>query len=77
MAISKVTRQLLSDRAEGQCECKMSVCSHHSAGVRCPRPLVEGDWEAHHKSRDGGDTLSNLIAMCSECHENTRTYGKP
>jgi cytochrome c553 len=77
MAVSETTRLALYQRAQGQCECTMSVCSHHPAGVRCPRPLIKGDWEAHHKSKDGGDSLSNLIAMCSTCHENTRTYGRP
>jgi 5-methylcytosine-specific restriction endonuclease McrA len=77
MAISETTRRELYQRAGGRCECTMSVCSHHPAGVRCGRELVAGYWEAHHRSREGGDTLSNLIAMCATCHKNTRSYGRP
>jgi hypothetical protein len=75
MAISEETRKALYKRAGGRCECTMSVCSHHPKGQRCSHSLVPGSWEAHHRVRDGGDTLSNLIAMCATCHKNTRTYG--
>ena len=75
MAVSQETRRALYKRANGRCECIMSVCDHHRAGTRCPRNLVSGYWDAHHRSRNGGDTLSNLIAMCATCHKNTRTYG--
>lgn len=77
MAISLTTRQALLARAQGRCECRMSGCSDHAAGERCPNKLVAGKWEAHHASRNGGDTLSNLVAMCEPCHKNTRTYGRP
>ncbi len=74
MAISAETRKKLFQRAGGRCECTMSVCENHSAGSRCPRKLTQ--WEAHHRSRDGGDNLGNLTAMCNPCHKNTRTYGR-
>ena len=75
MAISEETRNLLRQRARGQCECTMSVCTHHT-GRRCPHKLVPG-WEAHHRTAGGPDNLGNLIAMCQTCHKNTRTYGRP
>jgi hypothetical protein len=77
MAISETLRKVLFARANGQCECTMSDCKDHDAGKRCPNKLIAGKWEAHHKTSGGPDTLSNLIAMCSTCHENTRTYGRP
>jgi len=74
MAITKETRRALYARAGGRCECHMRVCDH-PAGRRCPRGLVYGYWEAHHRVANGPDTLSNLTAMCATCHKNTRTYG--
>ena len=75
MALSEETRKLLRQRARGQCECTMRVCTHHT-GRRCPHKLGPG-WEAHHKTAGGPDALGNLIAMCITCHKNTRTYGRP
>jgi hypothetical protein len=76
MAISEKIRRELYERAGGRCECTMRVCDHHPAGQRCPRNLVAGYWDAHHISTTGGDSLSNLIAMCATCHKNTRSYGR-
>jgi len=75
MAVSSETRRALRQRAGGRCECTMTCCDHHRAGTRCQHGLHGSDWEAHHRNRYGGDTLSNLIAMCATCHKNTRTYG--
>ena len=75
MAISEATRKALYARAGGTCECTMNVCDH--TGRRCTRGLSAGYWDAHHRSRAGGDSLGNLIAMCATCHKNTRTYGRP
>lgn len=75
MAISAQTRDELYKRAGGRCECRMSVCSHHPAGQRCPQSL-RGAWHAHHRTAGGPDTLDNLLAMCVTCHRNTRTYGR-
>lgn len=75
MAVSESIKQDLYRRAGGRCECQMRVCSHHTAGARCPRGLSPGYWDAHHRTAGGPDTLSNLIAMCATCHKNTRTYG--
>jgi len=77
MAISEETRRALYKRAGGQCECTMSVCVHHRPGVRCQHGLHGSTWDAHHRTRGGGDGLGNLIAMCVTCHKHTRTYGKP
>lgn len=76
MAISKKTRTALYARANGRCECAMSVCAHHRSGQRCPHGLYPGSWEAHHRWAAGSDTLGNLTALCATCHKNTRTYGR-
>jgi hypothetical protein len=76
MAISQTTRKALYKRAGGRCECRMNICSHHSAGQRCPRSLVSKDWKAHHRIAGFDDNLNNLTAMCATCHNNTRIYGK-
>ncbi len=77
MGISDETRKKLRQRANGQCECTMSVCSHHASGQRCQHGLHGSNWDAHHRSRNGADGLGNLMALCATCHKNTRTYGKP
>lgn len=76
MAILESTRMTLYKRANGKCECVMSVCDHHKAGQRCYHALNPGFWEAHHKTAGGPDDLGNLVAMCATCHKNTRTYGR-
>jgi hypothetical protein len=37
---------------------------------RCDQPLTRSDFERHHRMRrrDGGDRLSNLLALHSSCH---------
>lgn len=77
MAVSKDTKKALYKRAKGRCECRMRICKHHASGRRCSHKLNAGYWEAHHRSRNAGDHLGNLIAMCATCHKNTRTYGNP
>ena len=74
MAITKAVRDELYSRAGGRCECRMTICDHGDR--RCSRGLSPGYWDAHHRSADGPDTPSNLIAMCATCHKNTRTYGR-
>jgi hypothetical protein len=69
-------RQALYNRARGQCECTMTVCRHHIAGMRCSNRLIKGYWEAHRRVAGGAYTLSNLIAMCDQCHVNTYSYGR-
>jgi len=76
MTVSQETKKALYKRAGGRCECTMRVCDHHRASSRCPRSLVSGYWDAHHRSANGPDTLGNLIAMCATCHKNTSTYGR-
>ena len=76
MAISAETRSALYKRAGGQCECRMSICNHHTG--RCPHTL-SSSWEAHHNTSvaaGGSDGLSNLTAMCATCHVNTYSYGR-
>lgn len=65
-------RTLLRKRANSQCECTMKVCGHSG---RCPKGLFS--WEAHRINSNGDYSLSNCVAMCAECHKNTRTYGRP
>jgi hypothetical protein len=69
-------RQELFNRAGGQCECTMAVCQHHRANTRCPNTLRIGNWDAHRRTAGGVYELWNLLAMCKECHPNTRTYGR-
>jgi len=74
--ISEETKKALYKRAEGRCECTMSICSHHRAGYRCQHNLQSPFWDAHRKIAGGSYILSNLIAMCATCHKNTKTYGR-
>ena len=47
--------------------------------MRCNKQLVwanrgrtgRGAWEAHHRVRDGPDTLSNCEILCWDCHSRT------
>jgi hypothetical protein len=78
MAFSQATKDAAYRRAGGKCECTMAVCSKHRSGSRCNADLSRG-WHAHHKhtlSGGGGDELSNCLAMCIACHENTPSYGR-
>ena len=68
-------------RAGGKCECTRQ-CPEHSG--RCnkvldPKNTKPGmQWHAHHKvSQDAGgpDTLENCEILCTECHENTESFG--
>jgi hypothetical protein len=75
MAFSQTVKDEAYRRAGGKCECTMSVCKTHSG--RCNKALGS-NWHAHHihsQAADGPDTLSNCLAMCIACHENTPTYG--
>lgn len=75
MAFSEQTKADAYRRAGGKCECTMGVCGHSG---RCNKQLGS-NWHAHHKTAvasGGQDTLSNLLAMCIPCHQNTRTYGR-
>ncbi len=65
-------REDVFERADGKCECKMSICSHHTG--RCGA-MLRGEWEVHRITAGGSYTLSNVIAMCQTCHRNTPTYG--
>jgi len=76
MAFSEATKLAANRRAGGQCECTMTICDHRG---RCTNRLGT-NWHAHHKTSvasGGTDDLSNCLAMCIPCHENTRTYGRP
>jgi len=77
MAFSQTVKDQAYRRAGGKCECEMKNCSKHRSGSRCNASLANG-WHAHHihsQAANGPDTLSNCLAMCVACHENTRTYG--
>lgn len=74
--LSPKTRQELFDRAGGKCECTMTICKHHPKGGPCPNKLNHS-WHAHKRDRSKGYILSNIYALCEQCHENTRTYGRP
>ena len=61
-------------RAKGRCECRRRFHNHRY--VRCNKQLVwrnrgregRGAWEAHHRVRTRGDTLSNCEILCWDCH---------
>src|SRR4029077_6165346 len=36
-------RQIVYNKAGGQCECTMAACGHHRANTRCPNPLLPGN----------------------------------
>ncbi len=72
--LTALTRQQLYQRANGRCECTMSLCTHHRSGQRCPHGLGEG-WQAHRITPSKGYVLSNLVAMCKTCHKNTSSFG--
>ena len=69
MAVTKELRRRLYHRALGRCECVSETCSHHVG--RCNAELRR-DWHAYHRTADGPDALSNLVAMCDACYENAR-----
>jgi 5-methylcytosine-specific restriction endonuclease McrA len=78
MAFSQTVKDQALARAGNRCECTRN-CSHHP-NRRCNAVLTTGGWEAHHKMADatgGSDTLSNCEALCIQCHQNTRSYGRP
>lgn len=69
-------------RAGGRCECIMNC---HSSYNRCNKVLDPQNkafgktWEAHHKVSQlagGSDGLENCMILCTECHENTVSYGR-
>jgi hypothetical protein len=74
--LAKFVKRTLFVRAKGVCECTMRGCLHHDPGVQCGYELIPGEWEAHRKVAGGFYVLSNLTAMCAECHKNTRSYGR-
>ena len=73
MPISTKTKEALYVRAGGQCECTMTLCTHHIG--RCDA-MLRGAWEAHRIRAGGLYILSNLAAMCQTCHRNTPSYGR-
>jgi hypothetical protein len=74
MVISEGTRLEVFLKAATRCECEMKICGHRG---RCNKLLKRGHWEVHNRVAGGLDSPGNLLAMCEDCHENTRTYGKP
>ncbi len=86
MAFSEKTVITAYLRAEGKCECSRKTCGHNP--IRCNKQLIfknrgkdyeYGGWEAHHRiavASGGDDSLSNCEILCTECHKNTRSYGR-
>ena len=72
MSASEELRQKLHARANGNCECMMRVCSHHTG--RCNAMLRE-EWEVHRRIASREYSMSNCVAMCQRCHRNTPSYG--
>ena len=69
MAVSNEVRRLLFQRALGRCECISDGCDHHLG--RC-NEVLRRNWHAHHRTADGPDALSNLVAMCETCYANAQ-----
>jgi len=72
--VSKETRQIIFNRAEGKCEkCrKLLVFENHKEGQL-------GAWEAHHRTSvasGGNNVASNGKALCLNCHKATYSYGR-
>jgi len=83
VAFSETTKQQAFLRAGGRCECVRTTCRHHTG--RCNRVLdpnnraLRQTWEAHHRmavAAGGMDIASNCEILCTQCHQNTRTFGK-
>lgn len=79
MPFSEIVKDQAFARSGGRCECTRQHTGqnapHH--GGRCPNTFTRhGAWEAHHIAADGSDTLSNCEALCTTCHELTRSYGR-
>ena len=63
-------------RSGGKCECPRTSHGHNDPHNRT---LIKssrgregiGAWEAHHKNKNGGDTLSNCEILCWDCHKKT------
>jgi len=72
MAFSESVVQQAWQKAGGKCECRRATHGHTG---RCNKQLVRenrgregrGKWEAHHRVRSGGDTLSNCEILCWVC----------
>jgi 5-methylcytosine-specific restriction endonuclease McrA len=76
MSVSQDLINALWRRSGGRCECA-SNC--HSPNARCNVTLRDGQWHVHHVksvAAGGADTLTNTLALCIPCHENTRSYGR-
>ena len=76
MPFSDLVRSAARQRAGGRCECTRLSCGHLG---RCNTPLIDGDWECHHRtavSSGGDDSLSNAEALCGRCHRNTGSFGR-
>ncbi len=68
--ISGSRRQTVYLRAGCQCECTR-FCPSHSLS-RCDEPLIDGDWDVHHKN-EGSDEFWNLEALCKPCHHEAQS----
>ena len=63
----------------GRCQCTRTNCRHPrvTGGTRCTRTFTEhGDCQVHRKVAGGAYVASNCEALCTPCHEQTRSYGR-
>lgn len=67
MAVTQELRRRVYERALGRCECVSELCTHHEG--RCNAKL-RGRWYVQHRTVDGPDVLSNVMAMCKTCYRN-------
>jgi len=61
-------------KSGGRCQCTRSSHTNHSG--RCPTRITRHGAEYHHRDAKGPDTPSNCEALCSECHQQTESYGR-
>lgn len=82
MTFSQKTISQAWRRAGGKCECTLKNCGHTG---RCNKVLdpqnstLGKKWHAHHvisQEAGGSDEPSNCLILCTNCHENTGSYGK-
>lgn len=84
MAFTPQHKTQISQRAGGQCECTRIACGHIG---RCQTSVslsianlfgIYPGFEFNHKLSQiagGLDTVSNGEFLCTNCHQNTRSYG--
>ena len=75
MAFTDLIKDGAFRRSNGQCECRRTTHGHIG---RCPAIITRHRAEYHHvvsQDAGGSDGLENCEALCTTCHQKTRSYG--